>query len=159
VRAFAAGTAVGETPLRGRRFIGVGHIRRADGSRFQQLIVVGVRHGRNFHQKIHFPNYLCAFFVRADNPSEIASVGEALAALAAGTDPTVSSAYRWGLTYALPTDGECVRFQRSADGFLVGDGSPWELRAAGAGIAFAAHDWQAAGNELIVHAPREAAPP
>jgi hypothetical protein len=166
---FEHGTPVRETPLHGRRFIGIGYARRAAGLT-RQLVVIEYNWSANFHREIHFPNHICALFVRADNPTEIRSVEGAFDALSKGDNTALleNHAYAWAWKYELPTKEDCFEAKRQPDGTLVAAEAAWSLRLTsdGQGAAFVARDWESKdGEEMAFVArraavePRTAAPP
>lgn len=140
--AFEGGTPIRETALHGRRFIDVGYVTQPAGPTVRQLIVVEYSFTANFHQEVHYPNRICALFVRADSESEIRSLDASLDTLEHGSVPVDSSAYAWAIGFSLHTNDDCFAARRAQDGTLVAEEAGWSLRESGEGVAFVAQDWQ-----------------
>ncbi|HEY5375267.1 MAG TPA: hypothetical protein VIK01_16420, partial [Polyangiaceae bacterium] len=144
------------TSLRGRRFVGIGYVTMPDGRQVRQLILTEYSYTSNFHQEVHYPNHICALFVRADSPAEELAVSAAIDAVASGVEPRENSAYRWAAEHAIEQDIHCLKAQREADGTLSNATVGWSLRASGDGVSLKAAQWQdPIGETMIFAAERE----
>lgn len=148
--AFASAGKVIETPLSGLRVLGIGWVRHPQRSVERQLVVVDYHFTSNFHEEVHYPNRICALFVKADNEQEHRQLEEALDALARGRTPNNNPAYLWGLSYEIPNE-HCVEVHRRADGALEASENGWVLRVGANGeVVFVAAKWQdEPGEELV----------
>jgi hypothetical protein len=148
--AFAAAGKVIETPLEGRRALGIGWVRHPKQGIERQLVVVDYHYTSNFHEEVNYPNRICALFVKTDTERERRQLDDALDALARGQEPTDNPAYLWGLKHEIANE-HCEPAQRRANGALDVSENGWLLRVGANGnIVFVAAKWQdEPGEELV----------
>lgn len=139
-----------ETPLGGVRIVDVGYLANAAGAPTHQLVVLELSWSRDFHQKVYFPNKICAFFVRYGNEGEKSAIDSAIQELRAHKTPVGNPAYEWGMDHDISLK-QCRSLAMNEEGTaLVSETGNWSVTSANGYYIFVAKSWGKNKADLVL---------
>ncbi len=135
------GSAPSETKLDEKRFVNIGFQPEQSLIGPKQLVVLSYRWTTNFHQKVSYPNRICAIYGRPTEPGDAELAREAIDDLSRGNTPTENEGYKWAMKYRW-RNRDCKDLKWSDKRtMLVSKDKQWFLSQYKGRLVFVAIDW------------------